>query len=89
MFVGNLAMLPASEVAMLEQADWSEERQINPNDTFGSLAQTFSFPKDRIVSGFGLQFTQKDDVIPITIQIRGVTNGLPSDVVIAEVVCHA
>ncbi len=48
------------------------------------LAQTFSFPVNRVVSAVGLHFTYKDATIPVTIQIRGVTTGLPNDVVLAE-----
>lgn len=31
-----------------------------------------------------MQFTQKDASIPVTVQIRGVTTGLPNEVVLAE-----
>lgn len=53
------------------------------------LAQTFSFPEDRVVSGIGLYFTRKDVAIPVTVQIRGVTTGLPNEVVLAEKVIAA
>ncbi len=48
------------------------------------LAQTFSFTENRIVSGIGLFFTRKDATIPITVQIRGVTTGLPNDMILAQ-----
>ncbi|HUT54336.1 MAG TPA: hypothetical protein VM658_13185 [bacterium] len=48
------------------------------------MAQTFSFTENRIVSAVGVYFTQKDATIPVTIQIRGVTTGLPNEVVLAE-----
>ena len=50
------------------------------------LAQTFSFPVSRIVSKVGVFFTQKDAALPVTIQIRGVTTGLPNHLVLAETV---
>ena len=48
------------------------------------LAQTFSFTEDKVVSGVGLYFTTKDPSIPVTVQIRGVTTGLPNGVIFAE-----
>ena len=48
------------------------------------LAQTFSFTQNRVISAMGLQFTQRDPSIPVTVQIRGVTTGLPNDTVLAE-----
>lgn len=48
------------------------------------LAQTFSFTQNRVISAVGVQFTQKDASIPVTVQIRGVTTGLPNEVVLAE-----
>jgi len=48
------------------------------------LAQTFSFPVNRIISSIGLYFTRKDASIPVTVQIRGVTTGLPNETVLAE-----
>lgn len=48
------------------------------------LAQTFSFTRNRVVSAVGVYFTQKDATIPVTVQIRGVTTGLPNEVVMAE-----
>jgi hypothetical protein len=48
------------------------------------LAQTFSFTQNRVISAVGLQFTQRDPSIPVTVQIRGVTTGLPNDTVLAE-----
>ena len=48
------------------------------------LAQTFSFTRNRVVSAVGVQFTRKDAAIPVTVQIRGVTTGLPNEVVLAE-----
>jgi hypothetical protein len=47
------------------------------------LAQTFSFTQNRVISAVGLQFTQRDPSIPVTVQIRGVTTGLPNDTVLA------
>jgi hypothetical protein len=37
-----------------------------------------------VISAVGLQFTQRDPSIPVTVQIRGVTTGLPNDTVLAE-----
>ncbi|CAM2070197.1 DUF4815 domain-containing protein [Sulfidibacter corallicola] len=48
------------------------------------LAQTFSFPVNRIVTAVGVWFAAKDPSIPVTVQIRGVTTGLPNDQVLAE-----
>jgi hypothetical protein len=48
------------------------------------LAQTFSFTENRVVSAIGLFFTRKDLSIPVTVQIRGVTTGLPNDVIYAQ-----
>ena len=48
------------------------------------LAQTFSFTRNRVVSAVGVQFTRKDASIPVTVQIRGVTTGLPNEAVLAE-----
>ena len=48
------------------------------------LAQTFSFTQNRVVSAVGVEFTAKDASIPVTVQIRGVTTGLPNEVVLAE-----
>lgn len=48
------------------------------------LAQTFSFTDSRIISAIGLYFTTKDMSIPVTVQIRGVTTGLPNDVIYAQ-----
>ena len=48
------------------------------------LAQTFSFTRNRVVSAVGVEFTRKDASIPVTVQIRGVTTGLPNEVVLAE-----
>ena len=48
------------------------------------LAQTFSFTRNRVVSAVGVQFTAKDAAIPVTVQVRGVTTGLPNEVILAE-----
>lgn len=48
------------------------------------LAQTFSFEQNQVVSAVGVQFSAKDSSIPVTVQIRGVTTGLPNGVVLAE-----
>ena len=48
------------------------------------LAQTFSFTQNQVISSIGLQFTARDPSIPVTVQIRGVTTGLPNGVVFAE-----
>ncbi len=48
------------------------------------LAQTFSFGDNRVVSAVGLYFAHKDASIPVRIQIRGVTSGLPNSTVFAE-----
>jgi hypothetical protein len=48
------------------------------------LAQTFSFTENRIISAIGLFFTKKDLSIPVTVQIRGVTTGLPNDVIYVQ-----
>ncbi|MEW6381459.1 MAG: hypothetical protein AB1611_17915 [bacterium] len=39
---------------------------------------------NRIISAVGVWFTQKDATVPVTVQIRGVTTGLPNEVVLAE-----
>ena len=48
------------------------------------LAQTFSFTENRVLSAVGIQFTERDASIPVTVQIRGVTTGLPNDTIFAE-----
>ena len=48
------------------------------------LAQTFSFDENRVVSAVGVRFTQKDASLPVTVQIRGVTTGLPNSQIFAE-----
>jgi hypothetical protein len=48
------------------------------------LAQTFSFTANRVISAVGLQFTRRDTRLPVTVQIRGVTTGLPNNAVYAE-----
>ena len=48
------------------------------------LAQTFSFQQNQVVSSIGLFFTARDASLPVTVQIRGVTTGLPNSVVLAE-----
>ena len=48
------------------------------------LAQTFSFTQDKVISSVGLYFTAKDSSIPVTVQIRGVTTGLPNGMIFAE-----
>ena len=48
------------------------------------LAQTFSFTENKIISAIGLFFTRKDLSVPVTVQIRGVTTGLPNDVIYAQ-----
>ena len=48
------------------------------------LALAFSFTQNRLILAMGLQFTQRDPSIPVTVQIRGVTTGLPNDTVLAE-----
>jgi hypothetical protein len=42
-----------------------------------------------VVSAIGVHFTQKDASIPVTVQIRSVTTGLPNEVVLAEKVVSA
>lgn len=32
----------------------------------------------------GIHFTERDAFIPVTVQIRGVTTGLPNDIILAE-----
>lgn len=48
------------------------------------LTRTFSFTQNRATSAVGVKFTQKDASIPVTVQVRGVTTGLPNEVVLAE-----
>ena len=48
------------------------------------LAQTFSFTEDKVISSVGLYFAAKDPSIPVTVQIRGVTTGLPNGMIFAE-----
>jgi hypothetical protein len=99
-------LLPGNETVLVEQNDWSEERNINPYAVFDKppamlqtdgvysaraslqindpLAQTFSSTQNQVISSIGLQFTARDPSIPVTVQIRGVTTGLPNGVVFAE-----
>jgi len=48
------------------------------------LAQTFRFERNQVVTAIGLFFTEKDFSLPVSIQVRGVTNGLPNGTVFAE-----
>ena len=48
------------------------------------LAQTFSFSQNRVVSAVGVQFTKKDAARPVTVQIRGISTGLPNNQILAE-----
>ncbi len=52
------------------------------------LAESFGFPVDATVSGFGLWFTAKDPTVPITVQVRPVVNGFPGPDVIQAVVLN-
>lgn len=63
------------------QVVWRVQTIFVPRDP---LAQTFSFPRNHVVTSVGLHFTAKDPSIPVTVQIRGVTTGLPNGVVLAE-----
>ena len=57
------------------QVVWRAQTIFVPRDP---LAQTFSFTQNQVVSSVGLHFTAKDPSIPVTVQIRGVTTGLPN-----------
>jgi len=48
------------------------------------LAQTFSFTENKVICAVAVQFTAKDASVPLTVQIRGVTTGLPNETVYAE-----
>ena len=48
------------------------------------LAQTFCSLSNRIVSAVGVRFSKKDTTLPVTVQIRGVTTGLPNNQVFVE-----
>jgi hypothetical protein len=63
------------------QVVWRTQTIFVPRDP---LAQTFSFTRNQVVTSVGLNFTAKDPSIPVTVQIRGVTTGLPNGVVFAE-----
>ena len=63
------------------QVVWRTQTIFVPRDP---LAQTFSFTQNQVISSIGLQFTARDPSIPVTVQIRGVTTGLPNGVVFAE-----
>ncbi|MHB1461991.1 MAG: DUF4815 domain-containing protein [Armatimonadota bacterium] len=65
----------------VERIVWRERPVLVRRDP---LAQTFSFPVNRIISSIGLFFTRKDVSNPVTVQIRGVTTGLPNETVLAE-----
>jgi hypothetical protein len=63
------------------QVVWRTQTIFVPRDP---LAQTFSFTQNQVISSIGLQFTARDPSIPVTVQIRGVTTGLPNGVMFAE-----
>ena len=63
------------------QVVWRVQTIFVPRDP---LAQTFSFTHNQVVSSIGLHFTARDPSIPVTVQIRGVTTGLPNGMVFAE-----
>ena len=63
------------------QVVWRVQTIFVPRDP---LAQTFSFTQNQVVSSIGLHFTARDPSIPVTVQIRGVTTGLPNGMVFAE-----
>ena len=60
---------------------WWRRPSLRPVDP---LAQTFSFPKNRVLSAVGLFFAGKDAEKPVTVQVRGVTTGFPNSTVYAE-----
>lgn len=53
------------------------------------LAQTFSFPQDTILTRVGLFFAAKDPSKSVVVQVRGVTNGYPNEVIHSESVLKA
>jgi hypothetical protein len=63
------------------QVVWRVQTIFVPRDP---LAQTFSFTQNHVVTSIGLHFTARDPSIPVTVQIRGVTTGLPNGMVFAE-----
>ena len=63
------------------QVVWRVQTVFVPRDP---LAQTFSFTQNQVVTSIGLHFTARDPSIPVTVQIRGVTTGLPNGMVFAE-----
>jgi hypothetical protein len=58
------------------QVVWRVQTVFVPRDP---LAQTFSFTQNQVVTSIGLHFTARDPSIPVTVQIRGVTTGLPME----------
>jgi hypothetical protein len=52
------------------------------------LAQSFYIPDNCYLTGVGLFFAQKDNSIPITVQLRPMVNGFPGTTVLATKVVH-
>ncbi|CAM2066692.1 DUF4815 domain-containing protein [Sulfidibacter corallicola] len=60
---------------------WTTRFQPSKQDP---LAQTFSVSQNRVITAVGVWFAAKDPTIPVTVQVRGVTTGLPNDQILAE-----
>lgn len=53
-------------------------------DTVDPLAQAFQYDEDRLVTSVGIYFATKDASKSVRVQLRGMTNGYPNNVVHAE-----
>ena len=49
------------------------------------VAQTFTATNDLMLSSVGVYFAQKDSSAPVFLQIREVSNGIPTSVVMGQV----
>ena len=81
---------PAEVTRATPTVDTTRRREINiyPQritvSRIDPLAQTFSFTESKTISAVGLYFTTKSTTVPMVVQVRGVTMGMPNNVIYAE-----
>lgn len=64
---------------------WNSKTTVTPTDP---LAQSFQFDIDHYLTGVGLYFLDKNNSEPITVQVRGMTNGYPNTIVHTEKIVY-
>ena len=89
----KLTIYPASTPSLTGTADYTANgRKVTKSvyeekitvRTSDPLAQSFQFNDDRIITGVGVYFKDKDSVEPVTVQVRNMVNGYPGTTVYAE-----